>query len=195
METITLASTSPQRQAILQQLHIPFIVAAPQTEEAFDDNLSPQKNVEHIAMKKAGAAVNMPTVPSTRYLIAADTLVFLHGKPIGKPPTACEARKLLQSYSNTAHTVISAICCYTAERQRFSTITSLSHVFFKPLTGREIDWYLSLGEWRNAAGGYRIQGAAACLISRIEGSYSGIMGLPIYELYAILTQEGYHFHS
>ena len=195
METITLASTSPQRQAILNQLHIPFIVAAPQTKESFDASLSAQKNVEYIAMGKAKAALNMPAAPPTRYLIAADTLVFLHGKPIGKPPTACEARKLLQSYSNTAHTVISAICCYTAERQRFSTITSLSRVFFKPLTDREIDWYLSLGEWRNAAGGYRIQGAAACFISRIEGSYSGIMGLPIYELYAILTKEGYHFNS
>ena len=195
MEAITLASSSPQRQAILKQLHIPFIVAAPQTEELFNANLSPQKNVEHIAMEKAKAALNMQAPPSTRYLIAADTLVFLHDKPIGKPPTACEARKLLQAYSNTAHTVISAICCYTAEQRRFSTITSCSHVFFKPLTDREIDWYLSLGEWQNAAGGYRIQGAAACFISRIEGSYSGIMGLPIYELYAILTREGYHFNS
>ena len=195
METITLASTSPQRQAILNQLHIPFIVAAPQTEELFDTNLSAQQNVEQIALGKARAAVNMLTRPATRYLIAADTLVFLHDQPIGKPPSAYEARKLLQAYANTAHTVISAICCYTAEQQRFSTITSFSRVFFKPLTNHEIDWYLTLGEWQNAAGGYRIQGAAACFISHIEGSYSGIMGLPIYELYAILTQEGYHFHS
>ena len=66
-------------------------------------------------------------------------------------------------------------------------------MFFKALSAAEIDWYLTTGEWQGAAGGYRIQGTAACFITKIEGSYSGIVGLPIYELYDILTEHGYSF--
>lgn len=112
---------------------------------------------------------------------------------MGKPADSTDARLMLQSYSNTEHTVITALCCYDEDKQYISTRIKRSKVFFKSLSENEIDWYINTGEWQQAAGGYRIQGVASCFITKIEGSYSGIVGLPIYELYDILTEHGYNF--
>ena len=82
---------------------------------------------------------------------------------MGKPADIDDARKMLQSYSNTAHQVITEICCYDEKLQHISTRLSSSQVFFKALSEAEIDWYLSTGEWQGAAGGYRIQGTLSLI--------------------------------
>jgi len=194
MEPIILASQSPQRQTILRQLNIPFISIPAETDEAIIEGLSPEENVEQIAIKKAEAVLRSPLKTDSQWIIAADTLIFLKEKPFGKPSDAEQARSMLCSYSNTSHKVITSICCCNTRSQRMSTRTGVSTVHFKKLTDEEIEWYLRCGEWQGAAGAYRIQGMAACFISKIEGSYSGIVGLPMYELYAILTEHGYHFN-
>lgn len=193
MEPLILASKSPQRQEILKRLNIPFISIPSETDETIVEGLSPEETVEQIAIKKTEAILRSPLKINTPWIIAADTLIFCEGRPMGKPADAEAARDMLQSYSNTSHRVITALCCYDDKLQHISTRTSVSTVFFKELSQEEISWYLSFGEWQGAAGGYRVQGRAACFITRIEGSYSGIVGLPIYELYDILTEHGYNF--
>lgn len=193
MEPIILASKSPQRQDILKRLNIPFISIPSEAEETVIGGLTPEQTVEQIAIKKAEAILRSPLKINTPWIIAADTLIFFQGTPMGKPLDMEHARSMLRAYSNTSHQVVTAICCYDEKLQHISTRTSVSHVFFKELSENEIDWYLGFGEWQGAAGAYRIQGRAACFITRIEGSYSGIVGLPIYELYDILTEHGYNF--
>ncbi len=193
MEPIILASSSPQRQKIVENLHIPFVVVSPNSDEYFDETLPPEKAVEQIAKKKAEAVINIPMKNKPHWIIAADTLIFFENKPIGKPEHADHARHILTRYANTAHTVISSVACYDDITKKLTAKTSISTVSFAPLTADEIEWYISLGEWEGAAGGYRIQGAAASFISNINGSYSGIVGLPIYELYAILREHDYTF--
>ena len=193
MEPIILASKSPQRQDILRRLNIPFVCIPSETDETFDPSLPPEKAVEQIALRKAEAVLRSPLKINTPWIIAADTLIFSHGTPMGKPADVEQARSILQSYSGAPHKVITAICCYDEKLHRLSTRISSSNVCFKALSDAEIEWYLSTGEWQGAAGAYRIQGIAACFITKIEGSYSGIVGLPISELYDILKEHGYSF--
>lgn len=193
MEPIILASKSPQRQDILRRLNIPFVCIPSETDETFDPSLPPEKAVEQIALRKAEAVLRSPLKINTPWIIAADTLIFSHGTPMGKPADVEQARSMLQSYSGAPHKVITAICCYDEKLHRLSTRISSSNVCFKALSDVEIEWYLSTGEWQGAAGAYRIQGIAACFITKIEGSYSGIVGLPISELYDILKEHGYSF--
>ena len=193
MEPIILASKSPQRQDILRRLNIPFVCIPSETDETFDPSLPPEKAVEQIALRKAEAVLRSPLKINTPWIIAADTLIFSHGTPMGKPADVEQARSMLQSYSGAPHKVITAICCYDEKLHRLSPRISSSNVCFKALSDAEIEWYLSTGEWQGAAGAYRIQGIAACFITKIEGSYSGIVGLPISELYDILKEHGYSF--
>ena len=193
MESIILASKSPQRQDILKRLNIPFLCIPSDADETLDLSLPPEEAVQQIALRKAEAVLHSPLKINTPWIIAADTLIFSHGTPMGKPTDVEQARTMLQSYSNTLHKVITAVCCYDEKSQQFSSRISVSQVFFKALSSDEVEWYLNTGEWQGAAGAYRIQGCAACFITKIEGSYSGIVGLPIYELYDILTEHGYSF--
>ena len=193
MEPLILASQSPQRQDILRRLNIPFVCIPSETDETFDPSLPPEKAVEQIALRKAEAVLRSPLKINTPWIIAADTLIFSHGTPMGKPADVEQARSMLQSYSGAPHKVITAICCYDEKLHRLSTRISSSNVCFKALSDAEIEWYLSTGEWQGAAGAYRIQGIAACFITKIEGSYSGIVGMPISELYDILKEHGYIF--
>ncbi len=193
MEPIILASTSPQRQEIVKNLHIPFIVVPPEIDESITIQMPPQKMVEVIAQKKAQAVVDMSLTSKPHWIISADTLIFFDGLPVGKPKDEAHARVMLQNYSNTSHEVITSVCCYDDVTKHFSSKTHISTVSFSTVTPAEIDWYIGLGEWQGAAGGYRIQGAGACFIENINGSYSSIVGLPIYELYAILKEHDYQF--
>ena len=112
MEPIILASKSPQRQDILKRLNIPFISIPSEADESVASDLPPEKAVEQIALRKAEAVLRSPLKINTPWIISADTLIFSNGMPMGKPADIDDARKMLQSYSNTAHKVITAICCY-----------------------------------------------------------------------------------
>ena len=193
MEPIILASNSPQRQDILKRLNIPFVCIPSDADETLDLSLPPEEAVQQIALRKAEAVLHSPLKINAAWIISADTLIFSQGRPMGKPTDVEHARSMLQSYSNTSRKVITAVCCYDEKSQQLSSRISVSQVFFKELSSDEVEWYLSTGEWEGAAGGYRIQGRAACFITKIEGSYSGIVGLPMYELYDILTEHGYSF--
>ncbi len=171
---IVLASTSPQRRAILEQLRIPFRVVPPSYEELGDDPL------EH-AVGKA-RSVDGGGVP----VLGVDTVVVLDGAVLGKPADAAEAASMLERLSGRTHDVVSGICLRTADWEEVGR--AVTAVTFRELTAHELAGYVASGEWRGRAGGYAIQGFGASLVERIEGDYLNVVGLPSALLLGALSR-------
>jgi len=171
---LVLASTSPQRRAILEQLGLPFDVVAPDYEEIGDDPL------EHAAGKARSVT------GGDRPVVGVDTVVRCGGAVLGKPSSEGEAEQMLDLLSGKRHEVVSGLCLRTPawEEQRLETTT----VVFRPLTPRDLAWYLSSGEWEGRAGAYAIQGRGAALVERIDGDYLNVVGLPASTLVALLAE-------
>ena len=165
-----LASGSPRRRAILEQLGVDFEVVLPEVEELTDGD--PRELVIENARRKA-AAVDGETV------LGADTVVALDGAVLGKPVDAPEARSHLERLSGRAHEVWSGIAVGGR------TAAAVTGVEFRDVTGL-IDWYLATGEWEGKAGAYAIQGRGAALVERIDGDYSNVVGLPIPALLELM---------
>ena len=181
---IILASASPRRRQLLEQLGIDFTVKVIDgLDESYPAGLAWQEIPEYLSRKKAEGHSSLLT-PSTM-IITADTLVMLDGKPLGKPADAAEARLMLRNLSGRSHFVITGVTILTMEKSTsFSTTTE---VFFDSLTDDEIDFYITRFKPMDKAGAYGIQewiGAAG--IRRIEGSYYNVMGLPLHSLYTAL---------
>jgi septum formation protein len=171
---LLLASTSPQRSAILQQLGIPFEVVAPHYEELGDDP------IEHAAGKaRSGRPAGARTV------LAVDTIVRCEGSVLGKPADAAEAARMLETLSGKTHEVVSGLCLRTLAWEELASETT--RVTFRVLTPRDLAWYMSAGEWAGRAGGYAIQGRGAALVERIEGDYLNVVGLPAALLVRLLA--------
>ena len=171
---IVLASTSPQRKAILEQLRIPFEVVPPTYEEVGDDP------VEH-AVGKA-RSVDGGASP----VLGVDTVVVLDGAVLGKPADPAEARSMLERLAGRMHEVVSGICLRTAAWEEVGR--AVTAVTFRQLTAREVADYVAGGEWEGRAGGYAIQGYGASLVERIEGDYLNVVGLPAALLLEALSR-------
>src|SRR5574344_1987532 len=192
MEPIILASSSPRRQEILTKLGIPFRVIMPEIDETIPENMEPEVIAELFATKKVDAV--MRTIPSGQivpWIFGADTIIVLNGKVYGKPENQEQAAEFLNEFSGREQTVISAMALFNGKLNYLSTRINKTKVRFSKMSAEEIEWYVNTGEWHGAAGGYRVQGMASCFIEHIEGSYSSIIGLPIFEFYDILKEQGY----
>ena len=165
---LVLASRSPRRRAILEQLGVEFRVEAPEVEELSEGE--PRELVRENALRKARA------VEGERVL-GVDTAVVLDGRAFGKPRDAAEAEGFLRILSGRDHEVMSGIAVRDAGDERSEV--AVTRVRFRELDERTIDWYLSRGEWGDCAGGYAIQGRGAALVERIEGDYWNVVGLPV----------------
>jgi septum formation protein len=172
---ILLASTSPQRRAILDQLSIPFEVVEPAYEEHGDDP------VEHAAGKARSVD------GGDRPVLGVDTIVRCAGRVLGKPGGPEEAGEMLDALSGRTHEVVSGLCLRTRAWEELDSETTL--VTFRPLTARDIAAYVSSGEWRDRAGAYAIQGLGAALVVRIEGDYLNVVGLPAALLVRVLARQ------
>ena len=183
---LVLASSSPRRLELLARIGVvPDEVAPADIDETPCRGELPRPYAERMAAEKA-AAVPRPGA----LLLAADTVVAAGRRILPKTEDEAEARATLSLLSGRRHRVLSAVTLVDAEgraRHRIST----SIVALKRLSSEEIDDYLAWGEWRGKAGAYAIQGRAEALIRMISGSYSGIMGLPVYETRALLRAAGY----
>jgi septum formation protein len=169
--TLVLASLSPQRRAILEQLGLEFEVAEPDVEER---TAGPARDlVLDNALRKARA------VPGER-IIGVDTAVTLDGRVYGKPADGQEAETWLRRLSGRTHEVWSAVALRQGTLER--TAACSTRVRFRLLEQAELNWYIATGEWRERAGGYAIQGRGAALVEGIEGDYSNVVGLPVPEL-------------
>ncbi|MBA2506940.1 MAG: septum formation protein Maf [Thermoleophilaceae bacterium] len=165
---LVLASRSPQRRAILEQLGVDFEVVDPQVEEIRSAE-SPRVLVEENARRKAAAAAG-------ELVLGVDTVVVLDGRIIGKPGDGSQAREHLEALSGREHEVWSGICLSGQVSH------AVTRVRFNPLLDEDLDWYLATGEWRERAGGYAIQGKGAALVAEIAGDYWNVVGLPVAEL-------------
>ena len=172
---IVLASTSPQRRAILEQLRIPFEVVAPAYDEGPDGD-----PVEH-ALGKARSVDG-----GDRPVLGVDTIVACEGRVIGKPRDAAEAERMLETLSGKTHVVVSGLCLRTPGWQELHR--EETHVTFRALTPRDLSHYVASGEWQNRAGAYAIQGLGASLVERIDGDYLNVVGLPGSLLVRLLAE-------
>ena len=189
---IYLASASPRRRELLHQIGVAFEVlpgAPAQQAEEIERVIaaeSPSAYVRRVAAAKLDAALDrrlrlaLPAAP----VLAADTTVALGGTILGKPVDAADAARMLRALSGRTHRVLTAVAL--AHGSRRPVVLSVSRVQFARLTPGQIEAYVATGEPFDKAGGYGIQGAAGAFARRIEGSYSGIMGLPLYETARLL---------
>jgi nucleoside triphosphate pyrophosphatase len=171
---LTLASKSPQRRAILEQLGVEFDVSVPEVEEL--ESGPPGEVAVENAYRKA-AAVDGALV------LGVDTVVSIGARMYGKPADEDEARATLSALTGRQHAVISGVCLIEDGRSRTAAATTL--VKFRQLDDALIDWYVGSGEWRERAGGYAIQGRGAALVEAIDGDYSNVVGLPVPTLLAL----------
>jgi septum formation protein len=193
MEPIILASGSLQRQEYFRLLGLPFNIISPGVDESYDPGLSPQEVTETLARRKVKKVVDMLRGRNPPWICGADTVVSVEGSIFGKPADREEARSMLTRLQGRDHEVVSAIALYNGQTKAVDCRSVISTVSFAPLGEGDIEWYLNTGEWQEGAGGYKIQGLAACLISEIRGSYSGIVGLPLREFYVMLIENGYPY--
>lgn len=182
---ILLASASPRRAELLRQVGIAHAVRPVNVDESVRAGEAPAAYVLRLAEAKAAALWRQLSPGERRPVLAADTTVALEGEIFGKPATLAEARAMLGRLSGRTHAVHTAIALLHA--QGSAARVSSSTVTFRELTPAEIDWYWHTGEPADKAGGYAVQGRAAAFISHIAGSYSGIMGLPLFETWELLA--------
>jgi septum formation protein len=173
---LVLASRSPQRRAILEQLGVAFSVEVPEVEEVEEG--PPHEVALENAYRKAAAVGGEG---SGGVVLGVDTVVSLGRRLYGKPDDPDEARVTLSALSGRRHEVISGICLI-GEDGRTRTAAAQTGVQFRALDEPLIDWYVSSGEWRERAGGYAIQGRGAALVARIDGDFLNVVGLPVVTL-------------
>lgn len=195
---IYLASKSPRRRELLRQIGVEFellmlrndTVRGPDvTEDAYEDE-SPTDYVARVANEKAEFAWNMvhQRRMKIRPVLAADTTVTIDGEILGKPASQAEAIAMLERLSGRTHQVLTSVAVhYTDLAEQF---TQVSEVRFAKLSSASIKAYCATSEPYDKAGGYGIQGLAALFVEHIEGSHSGIMGLPLYETANLLRKAG-----
>ena len=179
---LLLASTSPQRKAILEQLHIPFDVVAPNYHEATPEDADPLQVVREHAHGKAWSVAD---IAEDRPVIGVDTAVVLEDRIFGKPENAAEAEQMLEELSGKTHVVASGLCLLTPGWEELEHETT--QVAFRELTPRELGTYVATGEWESRAGAYAIQGRGASLVRFIEGDYLNVVGLPVARLIRLLA--------
>jgi septum formation protein len=184
---IFLASQSPRRRELLQQIGVYFEVLPVDVDEAQQAGETPQACVQRLALEKARAGRALLPAGCSQPVMGADTLVVCGDAMLGKPADRTAALAMLQSLSGTTHQVITAVALAGDHE---ASCLSISEVTFRALTVAECEAYWETGEPRDKAGAYAVQGLAAVFISRLEGSYSGVMGLPLYETAALLKEFG-----
>ena len=179
---LILASQSPRRKELLEKLNRPFTVQVADIDEAMDPAAAPEKEVARVSLAKAKAIQR----EAEDVVIAADTIVVLDGKVLGKPGSTQAAREMLKSLSGRGHQVMTGVTVLRGEKS--ITHTEITEVRFRPLSDSEIDRYVATGEPMDKAGAYGIQGGAALFVEGIHGDYYNVMGLPVCRLWQLLGQ-------
>ena len=197
MKFIYLASQSPRRRQLLEQLGVAYELLLPDADEDAESleavlpNEAPKAYVQRVTQRKLDAALQrlkrrgLPAAP----VLCSDTTVALGRQILGKPDDAADARRMLNALSGQSHRVLTAVAVGTA-RKRVQAL-SQSQVRFANLTPTQIRHYVDSGEPMGKAGAYAVQGRAAGFIAHMSGSYSGIMGLPMFETSQLLREMGF----
>jgi septum formation protein len=180
---LLLASRSPQRRAILEQLNIPFDVVEPRYEEETPEQGDSVALVRRHAREKAASVL---AEAGERPVLGVDTEVVLDGRSFGKPANATEAEAMVEQLGGRTHVVVSGLCLVTPGWEVVEH--EATQVTFRELTPRDLAAYVASGEWEGRAGAYAIQGRGAGLVRRIEGDYLNVVGLPAALLIRLLAE-------
>jgi septum formation protein len=187
--TIILGSASPRRRALLRQIGIACEVQTADIDERVHDDEAPAEYVLRLAIAKAKKVASALVQDTSLPVLAADTAVVVDGRILGKPANRSDAVSQLQQLSGREHEVLTGVAL--AFDNTMETRLSVSHVRFRQMDRSEIAAYWDTGEPVDKAGSYAVQGIAAVFIEEIRGSYSGIMGLPLYETAQLLRSVGH----
>ena len=182
-----LASQSPRRAALLQQIGVDYEVLSVAVNETMAVSETPEHYARRLATEKARAGWCALSPEQQRPVLGADTIVIAADRVMGKPADRQQAIAMLLALSGTTHQVITAVALAAGHER---VCSQCSRVTFRSLTRQECEAYWESGEPRDKAGGYAIQGLAAMFITRLDGSYSGVMGLPLYETTELLKTFG-----
>ena len=186
---LILASASPRRAEILREAAIPFMVLSSAVDETPFPGESPQDHVQRLAIAKAELVAARAVGPSI--VIAADTVVTLEGRILGKPRSSDDARQMLQRLSGRTHSVVTGVALIRLPDAEQRTFVESTLVHFDKLSEEELNRYLATDEPYDKAGAYAIQGRAGRFIPRIEGCYFNVVGLPLARLQHSLNELGW----
>lgn len=183
---VCLASNSPRRQALLTQIGVPHLVHAANIDETM---LPGERAVDYVVRMACSKSLAVRALGEALPVLAADTVVVLDGEVLAKPADEGEGVAMLARLSGRTHQVLTAVALTRAHGEPGLRV-SASAVRFRPITRAECLAYSRTGEGRDKAGGYAIQGRAAVFIEHLSGSYSGVMGLPLFETAELLLAAG-----
>ena len=191
---LVLASASPRRLALLEQAGLePDLLNPVDIEETQNRRETPRALSLRLAIDKAKIAAEAPLVKqlgSAPFIVSADTVVAVGRRVVWKPEDVSAAGDALRLLSGRAHKVFTSVCLLTPTGSTRSRVVE-TKVRFKRLSREEIESYLASDEWRGKAGAYAIQGRAGCFVRTLSGSYTGVVGLPLYETVSLLQGAGY----
>jgi septum formation protein len=182
-----LASSSPRRLELLARVGLAPEVVAPEVDESVLPEESPEATARRLAVAKGVAAAARLGAPA--FVVAADTVVALDGEALGKPADAAEAARMLERLSGRTHAVHTGFVVLAPGGGRVDDVVT-TRVHVRPLAPREVAGYVASGEPFGKAGAYAIQGIGACLVRRVEGSVTNVIGLPLAEVLAALEALG-----
>ncbi|WP_394708370.1 Maf family protein [uncultured Desulfuromusa sp.] len=186
---LILASASPRRRELLRQIGLEFQVVPSRAEEQILPNETPEEHVIRLSLDKATEVANRDHI-SGRWFIGSDTIVLCDNRILGKPENEAHAATMLKQLSGRQHQVLSgyAVIDRQTGKQRAEAVST--RVWFRQLTDVEITGYIATGEPADKAGAYAIQGLGICFVSRIEGSYTNVVGLPLCKLTLAMKELG-----
>jgi len=184
---LVLASASPRRAELLKQMGVVFDVKAVDIDESTMAGEAVDDYVMRLALSKANAA-KLYYQQDDVLVLGSDTTVVINGEILGKPRSKVDALRMLRLLSGNTHRVLTSVV--VLGEQQLAAISE-SWVTFAELSEEDLEWYWSTDESKGKAGAYAIQGLAAMFVSRLEGSFSGVMGLPIYETSQLLKDQGF----
>jgi septum formation protein len=189
---LILASASPRRAEILRNAGIEFEISSAGVDESPRGNELPGDYVRRLALAKAvSAAERNRDHASEALVLGADTIVVVGGEILGKPASPDDARRMLRRLSGKIHEVHTGLALLRNTGPKQYVAEEITRVHFAPLTDREIEEYIATGEPFDKAGAYAIQGVGGRYVTRIEGCYFNVMGLPLARLYSLLRESGW----
>ncbi len=194
---LILASASPRRRELLEQIGVSFVIESSDVDEVVDAALPPEQQVQLLALQKAQAVAGKR---KDGLVLGADTVVVNEGKLLGKPKDTAEAKAMLADLSGKWHQVMTAVALVDAangadQKQNVWTSVEITNVKFRALTEDDIAAYVATGESMDKAGAYGIQGYGALLVERIEGCYNNVVGLPLQQVAAGLRTWGINLYA
>ncbi|MBR1714530.1 MAG: septum formation protein Maf [Treponema sp.] len=194
MDTLILASSSPRRKELLETMGIPFKIHPANCDESIPEGTEAEDASKIIAERKVLSLLErLSELEKKQFILGADTTVIFSGKIYGKPKSKEEAKSFLRSFQGKKQKVVTGIALFDPRNGSVESASVSTSVEFKSMSEEDLERCMNAEEWKDAAGGYKIQGFSACFIKKIDGSYNNVVGLPIEVVYDMLVKHRFEF--